>query len=76
MKRMKLSITHDDVKNTSYFKSLSRTQQEVIKSWNNIKVINHGFELAQWKTFEELEKQHNFNQHNLEIIKELIKLKK
>lgn len=73
MKRMNLKITHDIVKNTEYYKSLSRTQKEIVKTWNNIKAINHGFELAKTKSFEELEKTYNFNRNNLEIIKELIK---
>lgn len=73
---MNLQVTHDDVKNTEFYKSLSRTQQEIVKSWNNIKAINHGCELAKHKTFEQMANEYNFSRNNLEIIKELIESKK
>lgn len=63
--------TNEMVKNTKTFKGLTKIQQSIVKTYNNIKLIQTGLSIVSHKGFEKFEKEHNYSWLNLMIIKEL-----
>lgn len=64
-------LTTERVKQTDAFKSLTKTMQSIVRSYNNIKLIQNGISIVGYKGFELFEKEHNYSWVNLMIIKEL-----
>lgn len=66
-------LTTEKVKNTDSFKALNKIQQKIVKSYNNIKLIQTGLSIVSHKGFDKFEREHNYSWANLMIIKELSK---
>lgn len=70
--RKKASIlTTEEVKKTTAYKGLTKMMQNIVKSYNNIKLIQNGISIVSYKGFDKFEKEHNYSWANLMIIKEL-----
>ena len=63
----------DRIKKTLAFRALNKTMQNIAKTGNNFKCLEHGYNVAKFKGFERFDKEHNHAWFNKMIIKELIK---
>ena len=66
-----ISINYDQIKNTEFFKGMTKIQQKIYLNGNNRRVIEHGVNVVENIGFEEWKSQVAFNYRNQEIIKEL-----
>lgn len=66
------TVTTEMVKGTDHYKSMNKVRQNITRSYNNIKTIGDGFNIAKTIGFAEFERRTNYSFSNREIIKELL----
>ena len=60
------------VKQTEAYKSLSKMAQMIVRNRNNIKYLEHGYNVATYQGYKTWEQISNFSYRNRAIIKEMV----
>jgi hypothetical protein len=72
MQKKFIQVDQNAVSSTSYFKNLSKIQQQIILNRTNVKHIENGVNVSSNIGFDNWERQCQFSSHNKQIVKEIL----